>query len=169
MSYYENDSKRPRIYQGGGGRGGGGRSYGGGGGGGGRGQSGGGRGGWDARPNSLMVITNQFKLSDPSANLDYYMKQKWYKYDVTIFDAKKTKAKDSEGNVVEPWQFILTPIIRGGDTKTIDIDMGSNTISRRILFKLQKRLFSEQKYFVVSEYQPAKWKTVTCVPDSQLT
>ncbi|KAI2498568.1 hypothetical protein MHU86_15912 [Fragilaria crotonensis] len=87
-------------YQGRGGRGGGGgfgRGGGGGGyGGGGRGQVGGSKWGDFRRPETIQVMTNQFKLSNPDATLNYFLQQKWYKYDVTIFDALLRKKKDAE-------------------------------------------------------------------------
>ena len=176
MSNYSNDSdtKRPRVSGGGGGLGsyqgraggggagfgfgvgrGGGRGGGGGyGGGGGRGHSGGvSRWGDNRRPETIQVITNQFRLSNGAATLEYFLAQRWYKYDITIFDATRRKKKDAEGKYVEPWEFMLTPRTRrDGDCKKVDIDEGSNPISRRILMKLQQRLFSENKYFWVSQY-----------------
>lgn len=142
-------------YQGRGGRGGGGgfgRGGGGGGyGGGGRGQGGGSKWGDFRRPETIQVMTNQFKLSNPDATLNYFLQQKWYKYDVTIFDALLRKKKDAEGKFLEPWQYMLVPRqSREGDSKTVDMDDGSNTISRRVLCKLQQRLFGERKVFWVS-------------------
>jgi hypothetical protein len=97
-------------------------------------------------------MTNQFKLSNPEATLKFFLQQKWYKYDVTIFDALLRKKKDEEGKFLEPWQYALVPRQSSdGNSKKVDIDDGSNTISRRILCKLQQRLFGERKVFWVSE------------------
>lgn len=127
-----------------------------GGGGGGYGRGGGGQGGakWGTgpRPNSIRVVTNQFRLDTPGATLDYFLKQKWFRYHITIMDAYKTRAKDAEGKFVEPRVFKIIAKTKGkdGPTKALDMEGGSNPISRRVLLKLQRRLFGEKKYFWVS-------------------
>jgi hypothetical protein len=67
-------------------------------------------------------------------------------------DAFKTTAKDAEGKFIEPRVSKIIPVKKGkdGPTKTLDMERGSNPISRRVLLKLQRRLFGEMKYFWVS-------------------
>ena len=153
------DFRGGRGYHGGGGNQGGrghqGRPVSGGHGGGGR--RGGGRGGgkWGdlPRPSELRVLINFFQLSAPDATLQYFLQQKWSKYHLTIFDAFRRKKKDADGTYLEPWEFEImpkTPRHLDGEKKTLDMDAGSNPISRRVLLTLQKRLHAEKKLFAVS-------------------
>jgi hypothetical protein len=174
--YYDRDPKRMRPsggggdYRGGpygGSRGGPGGGGGGGGGGGrfpppggGRGRGGGGRqGAWGMgpRPQSLRVVTNQYRLSNPRATLQYFLEQKWYRYHITIWDAVKVRTKTDDGDHKEESgakqgfrDFQIMPRSRlDGIKKSMEIGEGSNPISRRILLKLQKRLLNEKRNFWV--------------------
>jgi len=84
--YYDRDPKRMRPT-------GGGRDYGGS-----RGGGGGRQGSWGMgpRPQSLRVVTNQYRLSNPRATLQYFLEQKCYRYHITIWDAVKVREKTDE-------------------------------------------------------------------------
>lgn len=104
------------------------------------------------RPDSLLVTLNMFQMS---ATLQTLQEQTVYMYDVTIFDAMKKKKVDADQNIIEPWVFEIipkTPRHLEGKNKELPMDEGSNPISRRVLAKLQKRLWSEDKFFSVSAF-----------------
>uniref|UniRef100_A0A6U5FXU4 Piwi domain-containing protein n=1 Tax=Corethron hystrix TaxID=216773 RepID=A0A6U5FXU4_9STRA len=171
MSYYGgggyDSRKRPGDHdhydsrsRGGGGRdfgGGGGRDFGGGGGrydggsrgggrygdrggrGGGRGRGGGGRGPRVARPQTLMVLANYFQYQiKPDLVI--------YRYSSHIYDAKRVKKKDKEGNVIvdadgRPEFELLVQTTKDDKKREVPEDKeATQTIRRRIFNKLQQEL-----------------------------
>ena len=94
-------------------------------------------------------MTNQFRLNE---SMEYFLSQRWVKYDVKIFDAVRKKKKDAEGKPLEPREYMVLQRMPRGVVKEVDIEDGSVPISRRILSKLQDRLFQEKRYFCVSPF-----------------
>ena len=76
----------------------------------------------------------------------------WVHYNVTILAAYREKKKDAAGNAITPFEFQVLPKGKCEGEKELNLEKGSNPLSRRILSELckQERENDSSFFFVVS-------------------